>query len=420
MNITKCRLCKSENLYEFLDLGYHPHSDQFRKTNDEAETRYPLKLLMCRDCGLAQISYTVEKEVMYTEDYLYEASITKTADAHWKELAEDVVKTTGITKGKALDIGGNDGTLSLKFKDLGFEVLNIDPCLEVTDLSRERGVPTITDFFNKHLAEKIGKADIITGTNVFAHVHDHDEFCEALLKIMKDDSVFVFESPYFGEFLKGLEYDTIYHQHLLYLSIRPVALFIDKYGLEIFDVRFSELHGGAFRCYIAKKGTRQINDYVLENFYHEEWSELYLKEWGKKCKAHAEELFDLVYKLHKEGKKICCVSAPAKGMTLLNYTGIGKYIDFVTEKSKLKIGRYTPGDKIPIVGDDQLDKCDVAIILAWNFEKEIRANNPNFKGQWLIPLPEIKIYETRNTQGQAGNYQGLNGGQGFLDNSYNI
>lgn len=383
----QCRLCKSENLYQFLDLGYHPHSDQFRRTNDEPETRYPLRLNMCRDCGLAQIDFTVEKEVMYTEDYLYEASITKTADAHWSELAEDVIKTTGIKKGLAIDIGGNDGTLSLKFKEKGFEVINIDPCKEVTDISRERGVNTITDFFNSKLAEEILKADIITGTNVFAHVHDHDDFCKALLKIMKDDSVFVFESPYFGEFLRGNEWDTVYHQHLLYLSIKPVQKFIKKYGLEIFDVRFSPLHGGAFRCFIGKTGRyNRIYSDIVEN-----WSEEYLKNWGSKAKAQAEEIFDFIYQAHGKGSTFCCVSAPAKGMTLLNYTGIGKYIDFVTEKSKLKIGRYTPGTKIKIVGDEELVKRnpDYAIILAWNFADEIIKNNPNYKGTWIIPLPTL-------------------------------
>ena len=384
----KCRLCKSENLYEFLDLGYHPHSDQFRKTNDEPETRYPLKLLMC-ECGLAQLSYTVEKEVMYTEDYLYEASITKTADKHWAELADDVIKTTGIKGGLAVDIGGNDGTLSLKFKDRGFKVLNIDPCKEVTDLSRARGVDTLTDFFNSKL--KLPKADIITGTNVFAHIHDHADFTEALLKIMKEKSVFVFESPYFGEFLNGLEYDTAYHQHLLYLSLKPVASFLRNYGLEIFDVRFTPLHGGAFRCYIARQGAYAVRPIVAEMTAKENWTKQELLEWGEKCAKHRDELFDLIYDLYKQGKTICCVSAPAKGQTLLNYTGIGRYISFVTEKSKLKIGRYTPGTKIKIVGDDELHRADYALILAWNFAKEIMENNKSYKGKWIIPLPKICI-----------------------------
>jgi hypothetical protein len=387
MKVTKCRLCKSQDLYEFLDLGHHPHSDQFRKTNDEPETRYPLRLLMCRECGLAQLSYIVEPEEMYTKDYLYEASITKTADKHWAELAKDVVERTGITSGKAIDVGGNDGTLSLKFKELGFDVLNIDPCKEVTDISRARGVETITDFFNDQL--DIPPAEIVTGTNVFAHINDLDAFMHALLKVMK--GVFVFESPYFGEFLKGLEFDTVYHQHLSYLSVKPLAPFLAKYDLEIFDIKFSEIHGGAFRCYIAKRGERTVMPIVAETIAKETWTEKELMDWGKKCQIYRDKFFDLVYSLHKRGKTVCCVSAPAKGQTLLNYVGIGRYISFVTEKSKLKIGRYTPGTKIKIVGDDEIHKADYAIILAWNFADEIIKNNKNYKGKWIVPLPTICI-----------------------------
>lgn len=344
-----CRMCKSEDLYQFLDLGYHPHSDQFRRTNNEPETHYPLRVLMCRNCGLAQLSYIVEPEVMYTEDYLYEASITATASKHWELLVEDVKAVTGSRGGRSVDIGGNDGTLALKFQNNGFHAINVDPCQEVAKISKDRGVKTFNMFFNKVVAEEIGKVDIITGTNVFAHINDLDAFIEAVKVMMKDTTVFVFESPYFGEFLKGLEYDTVYHQHLSYLSLKPVVRFLEKYDLEVFDVRFSELHGGAFRCYIAKKGTREVAEIVKKTIANEVWTERELIAWGEACRIHQQELFDLIYGLHKEGKTICCVSAPAKGQTLLNATGIGKYISFVTEKSKLKIGRYTPGTKIKIV-----------------------------------------------------------------------
>jgi SAM-dependent methyltransferase len=374
-------------------LGYHPHSDQFRRTNDEPEMHYPLRVLMCRTCGLAQLSYVVEPEVMYTEDYLYEASITATAAKHWEELVEDVMHTTHIKGGRSVDIGGNDGTLALKFQNHGFQAVNVDPCQEVAQISKDRGVKTFNTFFNKTIAEEIGKVDVITGTNVFAHVNDLDAFIEAVKVMMKDKSVFIFESPYFGEFLKGLEYDTVYHQHLSYLSVRPVAEFLSKHGLEIFSVKFSELHGGAFRCYIGKKGQWIPDGSVLDAIKKETWTEQELIAWGMACKLHMEELFELVYTLYKDGQTIACVSSPAKGMTLLNSTGIGKYISFITEKSKLKIGRYTPGTKLKIVSDAELiaKQPDYAIILAWNFSKEIMANNPHYKGKWIVPLPKVTI-----------------------------
>jgi hypothetical protein len=226
---------------------------------------------------------------------------------------------------------------------------------------------------------------------VFAHVHNLEDFILGIKLNLFPRGVFVFESPYFGEFLGGLEYDTVYHQHLSYLSLKPLIRFLHKHGFEIFDVRFSELHGGAFRCYIAREGEREVRPIVAESAAKETWDEEYLMNWGKKCKEHRDKLFDLIYKIYKEGKTICCVSAPAKGQTLLNYTGIGRYISFVTERSKLKIGRYTPGTKIKIVGDEELHKADYAIILAWNFAKEIIENNKDYKGKWIIPLPEICI-----------------------------
>lgn len=405
MQVTNCRLCNSTNLTKWLDLGHHPHSDQFRKSKDVPETQYPLRMLVCNDCGLSQLSYIVEKEVMYTDDYLYEASITATADKHWKELADDVVERTGITKGFAVDIGGNDGTLSLKFKELGFDVLNIDPCKEVTDISRERGVNTITGFFEhikvyRSSTEEVQiipicqKADLITGTNVFAHIHDLNTFMADVKTILAPNGVFVFESPYFGEFYKNTEFDTIYHQHLSYLSVKPLVKFLDKFDMEVFDIVFSPLHGGAFRCYIARKGQHEVKPIVEETIKNENWTLEDLKLFAKRTEQIRTDLMSLLWKLKGEGKSIVAVSSPAKGQTLMNYCGIkDNLIDFVTEKSKLKIGRFTPGSHIEIVGDDKLieKQPDYALLLAWNFADEIIANNKDFKGSWIIPIPNVII-----------------------------
>lgn len=391
-------MCDSTNLVEWLDLNFAPHSDQFRKTKEEPELTYPLRVLVCNSCGLSQLSYLVEPEVMYTQDYLYEASITATADKHWSDLADDVINRTSITKGLAVDIGGNDGTLSLKFKERGFRVINIDPCKEVTDISRERGVYTITDFFGGNVVSQekgfVGSADIITGTNVFAHVHDLNAFMQGIKNMLKEDGVFVFESPYFGEFYKNTEFDTVYHQHLSYLSVKPLVKFLDKFGMEVFDIVFSPLHGGAFRCYIARKGQRKVKPIVAETIKNENWTLEDLKVFANRAKKIRNDLMSLLWKLKSQGKSIACVSSPAKGMTLMNYCGIkDNLIDFITEKSKLKIGRFTPGSHLQIVSDEELIKQqpDFCLLLAWNFASEIIRNNPDYKGKWIIPIPEIRI-----------------------------
>jgi SAM-dependent methyltransferase len=393
MKVEKCRMCDSVNLAKWLDLGHHPHSDQFKLTRDIEEKTYPLGVLVCEDCGLNQLTFVVPKEDLYINDYLYESSMTKTADLHWEELADTVIKNIHIPeKGMVVDIGSNDGTLLTKFQARGFNVLGIDPTPEVTEIARKRGVPTITDFFGEKAIEG-KKADLVVGTNVFAHIHDLNDLILNVKKLLNEDGAFVFESPYFGDFLKGLEYDTVYHQHLSYLSLKPVVKFLEKFEMEVFNVDRTDIHGGSFRVYICNKGKYDIQASVKKTLDEETWTMQDLNKFADDVKQNREDIFDLVYKLYKEGKKISVVSTPAKGQTLLNYTGIGRFIEFATDKSKLKQGRFTPGTFIKIYPDSELieSQPDYALLLAWNFAPEIIKNNSNFKGKWIIPIPKVKI-----------------------------
>lgn len=393
MKKTFCRLCKSIDLIEWLDLGFHPHSDQFRATKDEPEERYPLNVNQCQRCGFCQLGYIVDPKTLYTKDYLYESSITTTGDRHWENFSNSVIEKTNINKGFVLDIGSNDGTLLSKFKKRGFNVYGIDPCPDISKIANSKGIPTIVDFFSRKAIEHLPKMDIITGSNVFAHIDDLDGVIQNVLFLLKKDGVFIFESPYLGNFVDGLEYDTIYHQHLSYLSLNPLIKFFLSYGLEIFDIEMSEIHGGSFRVYISRQGCKEIKPIVEKVSCSEDFSIDKLFKFREKVINHRLELNSLINDLKLEGNSICAVSSPSKGMTLLNYVRIGNNLDFITEKSKLKIGRYTPGDHIKIVSDEELinKQPDYAILLAWNFAKEIMNNNKEYKGKWIIPLPEITI-----------------------------
>ena len=391
-------MCASKNLKQWLDLGLHPHSDHFHKEK-EAEMFYPLGVSLCEDCGLNQLTYIVAKEELYLKDYLYESSITKTADAHWTEFAETVNKKVGLPEDSfVIDIGGNDGTLLTKFQALGHEVLNIDPTPEATQIAIDRGVMTIREFFTLEMVKKSpGKnTDLIVGANVFAHVDNLDDFIEGVKYKLADDGVFVFESPYFGEFLKGLEYDTVYHQHLSYLSLKPLVSFLEKHGMEAFDVEQHELHGGGFRVYIARKGQRTISPNVAVMLANETWTMDTLEEFAHETRKSRDDLVNLMQDLRLHDKTVAVVSTPAKGNTLLNYTGIGRYIDFATDKSKLKQGRFLPGTGIEVFSDDELVKRqpDYVLVLAWNFFSEIMENvkKAGYKGKFIHPLT-AKIYE---------------------------
>lgn len=395
MKALQCRMCASKNLKQWLDLGLHPHSDHFHKEK-EAEMFYPLGVSVCEDCGLNQLTYIVAKEELYLKDYLYESSITKTASDHWTEFAETVCTKVGLDENSlVVDIGSNDGTLLTKFQAKGHRVLGIDPTPEATQIAIDRGVPTIQKFFTKEAIEGLDRAELIVGTNVFAHVHDLNTFMEDVNALLKPEGVFVFESPYFGEFLKGLEYDTVYHQHLSYLSLKPLVKFLEPHGMEVFDVELHELHGGVFRVYIARKGERKVQDSVQAVLDGETWTMAQLDDFAEKTRENRNILASLIDGLNAEGKTVAVVSTPAKGNTLLNYTGIGRFIDFATDKSKLKQGRFTPGTQIPVFSDDELIKRqpDFALVLAWNFFPEITANvrKAGFKGKFIRPLPQVEI-----------------------------
>lgn len=395
MKSTNCRMCQSKNLKQWLDLGLHPHSDHFHKEK-EAEMFYPLGVSVCEDCGLNQLTYIVAKEELYLKDYLYESSITKTASDHWQELADTVCEKVGIKEPIfVVDIGSNDGTLLTKFQKRGHKVLGIDPTPEATQIAIDRGVPTIQKFFTREAIEGLDKAELAVGTNVFAHVHDLDTFMDDVDALLKPKGVFVFESPYFGEFLKGVEMDTVYHQHLSYLSLKPLVPFLEKHGMEVFDVEQRPLHGGVFRVYIARKGEREVRLSVSDMLQSENWKLQDLEAVAELFRKTMTQLLQLVIDLKQKGETIALVSTPAKGNTLLNYSGIGRYIDFATDRSKLKQGRFLPGTGIEVFSDDELIKRqpDFAIVLAWNFFDEITANvrKAGYTGKFIRPLPNIEI-----------------------------
>lgn len=388
MKAVKCRMCGSGNLKQWLDLGLSPHSDHFHKEK-EAEMFYPLGVSVCEDCGLNQLTYIVAKEELYLKDYLYESSITKTADAHWKEFADTVSAKVG-KPGLVIDVGGNDGTLLTKFQNIGYSVLNVDPTPEATQIAIDRGVPTRQEFFG---ASEYPKAELIVGANVFAHIDDLDTFIERVKDTLEEDGVFVFESPYFGEFLKGLEYSTVYHQHLSYLSLKPVVKFLAKHGLEVFDVEQHELHGGGFRVYIARNGQREVTTAVHVMLTNENWEMRDLEHFAEEVAEQRKEVLSIALDIKMRGGTIAVVSTPAKGNTFLNYTKIGDFIDFATDKSKLKQGRFLPGTGIEVFPDSELVKRQPThvILLAWNFAHEIIQNNPDYKGTWIIPERKISI-----------------------------
>lgn len=403
-----CRACNSSDLSQFLDLGFTPPADRFlrREQLTEPEMHYPLTVNLCQCCGFVQLGQVVSPEVLYRQDYPYESSITRSGQKHWNEFAKTVVQRFGLgANDLTVDIGSNVGVLLSAFRANGTRILGVDPASNIVRIAERNGVETLNEFFSQSVAADIrktkGPASVITGTNVFAHVDDLTGFMRAVDHLLNERGVFIFEAPYFVNLVGQLEYDTIYHEHLSYLSLRPLVPFFRKFGMEVFDVEQRDIHGGSFRVYVARQGQHAVTDEVQHLLDLEKQTGVHsldtLNIFAARVAQNRRDLMNLLHTLKQQGKTVAVVSAPAKGMTLLNYCRLGtETLDFATEKSTLKIGRFTPGTHLPVVPDAELmtRKPDYVLLLAWNFAKEIIRNLNDYReagGKFIIPIPNLKV-----------------------------
>ena len=403
----QCRFCKSKELEFFLDLGFTPPSDGFLTKGqlEEPEIYFPLKLCLCMECGHIQLNYTVPGNILYCRNYPYDNSTSESFRRHFMDMSRHICNKFGFKKGLAVDIGSNVGVLLSGFKEMGMAVLGIDPASNLAEKANKRGVETIPKFFNSQLAKEIagkrGKASVITATNVFAHIPNIDDFVEGVKLFLDENGVFVFEVPYVLTLIENMFYDTIYHEHLGYISVKPIISFFKKFGMEIFDIEMVNTHGGSLRVFVGMAGKHGISPVIADYAKKEELAKLHtmerLKKFADDVKKHRQELMVLLLDLKTKGNKIVGVGAPAKGNTLLNYCKIDKdIIDYLTERAETKIGLYTPGTHIPIYPDDRLkeDKVDYALLLSWNLATEIMKNLDWFAkkgGKFIIPMPHPKI-----------------------------
>ena len=404
-----CRLCKSKKLYQYLDLGMHPPSDQFKykKQFNDKVIVYPLRLNLCLKCGFNQLNYVVDPKILYQENYPYESSLTKSGILHYNNFADTVVKDFDIAKNNlSVDIGSNVGTLLSAFKKNNLNAIGIEPAQNICKIANKKKLRSYNSFFNNKIVNKItklyGKASVITATNVFAHVDNLDTFMINIKKLLDPKKgVFIIEVPHFLHLINHLEYDTIYHEHLSYITVKPLINFVKKFNFEIIDVKKKDIHGGSIRIFFSHKGNFKIRKSVMNICRTEDKAKLNskktLNDFAKKVKKNRFQIISFLTNLKKKNKKIIALSAPAKGMTLLNYCKIDSdYIEYGTEKSKIKQGLLMPGTQVDVFPDSKIlaTKPDYALLLAWNFSKEIIKNNSKFMnngGKFIIPIPKIKI-----------------------------
>lgn len=411
---TTCRMCQGKDLKPVFSLGSTPLANNFltKKELNDPETFYPLEVKFCPNCFLLQLGHVVDPDLLFRK-YLYVSSTSPVFISHFESYAKDIFERFQLNKKSLIvDIGSNDGILLKPFKDLGAKVLGIDPATDIAEKATKEGLETLSEYFIPKVAEgigkKYGKADVICANNVFAHTNDLDELTDAVKTLLKPEGVFVIEAPYLLNFLDQNLFDTVYHEHLSYLSLTPMITFFQKHGLTVFDVQRTTSHGGSFRIFVKNNTAKhKVTSYVKAMLTEEKQRglqkiETYL-DFADKIKNNKNDLVRMLNRLKVKGKKIAGYGAPAKGNTLLNYFSIGRdLLDYIVDDSPIKQGLFTPGTHIPVVSSEELktNPPDYLLILAWNFAEPIMKKLTDFSisgGKFIIPVPIPTIVKRQVT-----------------------
>lgn len=405
-----CQISGSSNLHEVIDLRAQPLCDGLLDGPDDPETHYPLSLNLCPESGLAQLGYIVDGKSVYPPSYPYRSGISKPLADYQRAFADKVLKRFRGTAPNPLvvDIGSNDGTLLTGFKAAGCRALGIEPT-DVAQIARsENNIMTWQKFFDEDLAHDIildmGVPRIVTMTNVFAHMANLGEIMRGIRELIDrpDAPVFITESHYLLDVLEKKQFDTIYHEHVRTYSLRSLCVLAEQYGLEVFDVERGERYGGNIRAYIARKGAHPVESSVGQLLSAEIAAGLFdpirWGFWAADVRANMSATMEYLWRLRREGQSIVGCSAPGRACTLLNYYGITRDLVYYTGElsTSLKLGKYLPGSRIPVVDNRCLrtDHPDNIILFAWHYAEPImqRLRAEGVRSRLIQPLPLLCSY----------------------------
>lgn len=390
-----CRCCGKKDLFKYLDLGKQPLANNYHKGGNNPEI--PLEVMLCQNCFHSQLSVVVNPDEMF-RNYLYVSGTTQTFRNHTEALAKDAVKRVRGKKISVLDIACNDGTQLEHFRKLGCKVMGVDPARNLRKITLAKKITVVVDYWTQRIASKIhSKFDIITATNVFAHVDDISEFLLSSKIALADDGYLILEFPYAENLITNNEFDTIYHEHLSYFLVNSFKTAVDRLGFHIVDVIRTPIHGGSIRFFL-QKGEGKTTSKVKYLIQKEKAKGLLSKKayiaYAKRVQKNKKDMNLLLAKLKNKNKKIVGYGAGAKGNTMLNYFKLN--LDYIIDDNNLKWGWKTPGRNIIIKSPDMLRKEDddlSIVILSWNFYnevvKKIRSIRKNAKDTAILYVPKI-------------------------------
>ena len=404
----KCRHCGNDGFIPFADLGNAPPSNAMRVAPDSPETAYPLVVAVCDRCFLGQVDDHPRAEEIFSSDYSYFSSYSKSWLAHAERFAALATGRFGLGPGsQVLEIASNDGYLLQYFRALGIPVLGVEPTANTAEVATGKGIPTIVDFFGQALAEQrlAGSADLIVGNNVFAHVPDINDFSAGLKTALKPDGVISLEFPHLLRLIEQVQFDTIYHEHFSYLSLGTAERILGSAGLKLFDVEQWPTHGGSLRVLAAhaeddsKPRSASVDAILAEEERAGLRGRAIYERFQPRIDAVRSAFRTFLLDQRAAGAKVAGYGAAAKGNTLLNACAIkgNALIGFVADASPHKQGRFLPGSGIPVVAPERIDadRPDFIIIFPWNLRDEIAGQLEHARGwgaRFVTAIPELRVW----------------------------
>lgn len=370
---------------------------------DAPEEHHPLAVALCRDCALVQTTWWVAGGVIFGGDYPYFSSYSTAYLGHAREHALALIAERGLgPRHLVVEIASNDGYLLRNFAEAGVPVLGIDPARGPAEAARRAGVPTREAWFGSALANALREeglaADVLLANNVLAHVDDPNDLAAGVAELLAPGGVAVFEFPYVADLVDRCAFDTIYHEHNLYLSLVAFERLFERQGLRVVDLRRLGVHGGSLRVTLAHRGEAS----PAVRHLREEEARLGLAEpafyrsFAERVAGVTRALRERLEELRAQGLRVAGYGAAAKAATLANVAGLGpEHVAFVVDRNPAKQGRHLPGVGIPITGPERLerDPPDVLLIFAWNLAEEIRSQLDGFGGRFLVPIPEPRFLD---------------------------
>jgi SAM-dependent methyltransferase len=404
-----CRLCNSERVERVVKLQPIPLSENY--TTDRAAAskapRYPIDVYMCADCGHVQQLDVIDSKSLW-DSYTYYSGNAKGMPEHFQQIADQVLRKYQVpVNSLVIDIGSNDGSLLKPFKQAGHRVLGIDPAKEVARRAIEAGIPTIPSLMSLDLAKAIceqhGPASVVCAFNVFAHADDLGDMADGIRTLLAPDGLFFFEAQYLLDMIDGLLVATIFHEHMSHHSVKPLARFLDRHGLELIASERSRIqHGSLIGTVQIKGGRRPVEASVdqllaLEAERHLDQVQT-LRDFAARIDVLRDRTAALVASWKKEGKAIAAFGAARSGPTLIAQFGLASVIDYIVDDHPQKVGKYQSGDGIPIVPVVELCKRmpDYTIILAWVHAQKIIETNRDYLdkgGRFVVLCPETRVVD---------------------------